>query len=50
MCCLLGGIVLGFLLSPMKNGMNISVGNNSGNQYFDKLEALEKLKNNKKIQ
>lgn len=43
--CLFGGVILGFLLSPMKNGMNIKVGNNTGNQYFRKEDNLQPVKN-----
>jgi len=27
------GIIVGFLFSPIKSGLNMSIGNNSGNEY-----------------
>ena len=44
--CLLGGIVLGFIFAPIKNGM--SIGNNNGNQYVGNPEDLKILKHAEK--
>ena len=34
LCCVLLGVIYGFLISPIKKG--ISVGNNNGNNYIDR--------------
>ncbi|RDY28242.1 hypothetical protein CHL78_006560 [Romboutsia weinsteinii] len=46
--CLLGGVVIGFLCAPIKKGMSMSIGNDSGNQYIGNPDDLEILKNMKK--
>ena len=45
--CLLGGVVIGFLFAPIKKGISMSIGNDSGNQNVGSPEDLELFNNMK---